>query len=133
MAMNKKEIAEMEALRLERDMYRAMYISPAVEPDIEPPTNLSYSRNDFVRGWLPKTNSCGAMRAAVGSSYHRVGEYAWDTTESGWSQGRPHMYSLKSAALRASRHSMSKTFAENLAMLDREIEKALKEEGKKKA
>lgn len=127
--MNKKELAEMEALRLERDMYRAMHISDFVEPDIAPPVGLGYSRNDFVCGWLPLTYQCGAEKASVGAAYHRTGSHAWDKDyEGSWSQGRPRMYSRKSDALKASRYINSKDYAEKLAMIDREIEKAIAEE-----
>lgn len=130
MAMNKKELAEMEALRLERDMYRAMHISDPVEPDVHPPVNCYGDK--FVCGWLARSYDTGAEKAAVNSVYHRTGDYAWDTNYKGsWSQRAPMLYSKRSAALLASRHHVSTAYAKKLALLDREIEKALKEEAEK--
>ena len=129
MAMNKKEIAEMEALRMERDMHRAMHISPMVEPDIHPPAEAS-SDGDCSIGWLPITHAGGAIKAAVSSVYHRSGDKAWEKNNRSWSHGTRMLYSKRSAALVASRHHVSMDYAKKLAMLDRDIEKALAEEGK---
>lgn len=129
MAMTKKELAEVEALRLERDMYRAMRISERVDPDIAPPSNLGYSKKDFVCGWLPNTYQCGVIKAAVGAAYHRTGDRAWDKSNDGvWSQNRLHIYSRKSDALKASRHIHSRKYAEALALIDRAIAEAIAEE-----
>lgn len=131
MAMNKREKEELEALRMERDMHRAMHISPMAEPDIHPPKGAC-GDGDFSIGWLPLTYSGGAKKAAVNSVYHRSGDGAWEKNNNSWAQGTRMLYSKRSAALVASRHHVSMDYAIKLALLDREIEKALAEEGKDK-
>lgn len=123
MPMNKAEKAEMEALRMDRDMYRAMVISPPVEPDSPPPKISTYRDDDFIIGWLPFSHSggIGANKAATSSTYHRVGDCAWAKSNKSWSQGTRALYSLKVNALRQARHLASIEFAKRLARLDAEI------------
>lgn len=75
MAMNKKEKGQMEALRLERDMYRAMYVSAPVEPDVHKPEDF----NAVNHGWIYNLYLRKAEKAAVNSVYHTRGERAWDS------------------------------------------------------
>ena len=49
MAMTKKEMAEVESLRQERDIYRAMVISGPVVPDVHR-FEGGYGQGDFNRG-----------------------------------------------------------------------------------
>lgn len=131
MAMTKAEKAAMEALQMERDMYRAMYISEPVEPDIEP--DGDYRNGMFDTGWLPRLSTNmwvagGADRAATTKVGHRIGDNAWDAKCTSWAQVPRSLYSSKSKALRASRRWLSMDCAKRLALLDREIEAAEREE-----
>jgi len=124
MGMTKKEQAEVEALRQERDIYRAMVISAPEAPDVHKATG--YKEEDFNRGWLPLT--CGKIgyrveKAAVSCVYHRYGDIAWSTeSRHGWSQGTRSLYSTKLAAWKQARHEVSMICAKALAKIDREIE-----------
>ncbi len=120
MAMNKKERDEMEALRLERDMYRAMYISTPVKPDIYPPA----AGEGYATGWFPVIvyGFPAAREGVMAYGKHRYSE------SEVWSNGTPPMYSTRSAALRAARHDISTGYARSLANVDREIEQAEQEE-----
>jgi hypothetical protein len=130
MAMTKKEIAEVEALRQERDIYRAMVISAPEPPDVH--KAAGYRTEDFNRGWLPLTYGNIGFRvekAAVSCAYHRHGNNAWsDTGMHGWSQGTRSLYSTKLAAWKQARHEASMICAKALASIDREIEKCEREE-----
>ena len=129
MAMTKKELAEFEALRQERDIYRAMFISSPEAPDVHK-FHGGFGNGDFNRGWLPLTYGSLVFRvekAAVSCVHHRHGDNAW-TTEGrhGWSQGTRSLYSTKLAAWKQARHEVSMICAKALAEIDREIEKCQK-------
>ncbi|MCX7178133.1 MAG: hypothetical protein NTX56_04930 [Proteobacteria bacterium] len=132
MAMTKKEMAEVEALRQERDIYRAMVISGPVAPDVHR-FEGGYSREDFNRGWLPLVYGevkARVEKAAVSSVHHRFGDNAWsDSSRYGWSQNTRSLYSTKLAAWKQARHEASMICAKALAVIDREIEKCEKDEG----
>jgi hypothetical protein len=123
MSMTKAEKAELKAITKERDMYRAMFISPPVEPDIQIPEAFT----EMSRGWMYNVSLSGysdsvrAIKAASTSVSHRFGDNAWESEWRNGSQNARRLYSTKALSLRAARHEASVRCAEILARVDREI------------
>ncbi len=121
--MTKAEKAALEAITKERDLYRAMHISPPVEPDVAIPPGW----DEGSRGWLYNVHLSGyhdgvrAMKASSRGGGHRTGDDAWSNIWRNGSQGGRRLYSTKVLALRAARHEASMKCAEILARVDAEI------------
>lgn len=116
--MTKKEQAELDALRLERDMHAAMWIGKPVDPDIDVPDGI----NEVVTGFIPKVyGGPNAQRAAVTWHKWAVGDSAWDPLSRHWSRGGMRLYSKEIDALRASRYYYAVECARVLAECDRKI------------
>jgi len=127
--MTKKEIKEFEELCAERNMYRSWAMLPGVEPDLDIPKEWK----EVTRGWLPTFyrsgygTEIGATKAASTSVCHRIGDHAWRDEEYGWSQNARRLYSAKVNALRQARYQATQHYAQQLAAVDKEIQKCLLE------
>ena len=125
MAMTKKEQAELQRLRDDLDLARAMrwpdYAQPAPMTEAEIKANLvegglKYgSRQMVARGWF-----CAAStgRVTYGCSSGLFHSREGDTTNT---QNMGVMYATKADALRAMRIEMTQAFARNLAEVDKQI------------
>ena len=116
--MTKKEQAELNALRLERDMHAAMWIGKPVDPDIDMPAGLF----EVTTGFMPTVyGGPQAQRAAVASGKWAIGEGAWLPEVRHWSRGEKRLYSKELDALRAARYEYAAACAKVLAECDCKI------------
>ena len=128
MAMTKKEQAEMQRLRDDLALARAMrwpdYPKPAPMTHAEINANLveggeRFGRRQMVaRGWYQNSYS-GRVTYGCSTTIHHSSE--GDTTTS---QHMGVMYRTKAAALMAMRLEMTEKFAKELAKVDRLIAEA---------
>lgn len=126
MAMNKKEQAEMDALRKELAIAKALRFTDKVKPDVPPPTGGGFSNGsmDLTRGWdahacLSSYNSYRVEKACSSSVHHGTG---WEKTSSQWPR---HLYSTRLLALRACRNQLEELVARSLAEIDLDIEREI--------
>lgn len=115
MAMTKKEQAEMEQLRKDLRLARALRFTEPVSPNVKPPS----SSGELTKGWIP-LGTYESMRAAPACS--SSGGHGWDTQEKTYSQGSRWLFSTKLLALKAGRNEIERQCAAALARIDEEIE-----------
>lgn len=128
MAMNKKEQAEMDALREELRIARAFRFTEPVERDVLPPKSCygseglttGYEFNEHI-GADPHSYSSAISHQWSGSVSHGNVPYR----EHSGSQGARRLFSTKLLALRALRFALERRFAKRLAEVDAAIEKEL--------
>lgn len=128
MAMNKKEQAEMDALREELRIARAFRFTDPVERDVMPPESCyrgeglttGYDFNEHI-GADPRSYSSAISHQWSGSVSHGDMPYS----EYSGSQGSRRLFSTKLLALRALRFALERRFAKRLAAVDAAIEKEL--------
>ncbi len=117
--MTKKEAAEMEALRRDLRIARAMRFTEPVRPDVPCPQGVS----GRVLGWHSHAyQGVTACKGWAESGRHGDG---WDEPRGSASQGGRWLYSTRLLALRAGRHELEMQFARTLAEVDADIEKEL--------
>lgn len=118
MSLNKKEQAELEALKLDLAMERAMHRSQLVVRDLPPPDIWEA----LSKGWnYAPFHDVGRVEKYCSSrSSHGIG---WETTRS---QNPRHLFSTELLALQALRHELAEGYAKNLARIDALIEQAKK-------
>jgi hypothetical protein len=117
MALNKKEQAEMAALKREALLGRALRWTDPVPRDLPPPN----SGVTVTQGWDFNAH-CGTVDKAWSSAvHHGRGEYQSKGRSSG-SQNPRTLFSNEELALRACRHAMERDFAERLAAIDARLE-----------
>jgi len=109
MAMTKKELAEVEALKTRL----ALRFFPKVEPDILPPTDWNEIRN----GWRFNTHSKSVEKACTGANAHN--DWGWDATRS---QGATPLYSSRALAYKAMLYELSSQAASDLRSVERIME-----------
>ena len=107
MAMTKKEIAEVEALKARL----ALHFYPEIEPDIDIP------KDGIVNGWQFNVFSCRVEKACTSSIYHNFG--GWDKTTT---QQPMRLYSTKRLAYKALLSKMAVKFANELRSVERRME-----------
>lgn len=112
MAMTKKEIAEMQSLRIQLDMALAFRFTEHVEKDVHPPKGW----NELSTGWVYNAYNKNVTVACSSSIYHGIGRV--DETNA---QKPIRMYSSKLKAYKALRYELERKFAEELAGIDRII------------
>lgn len=117
MAMNKREAKEMEDLKRELRMAKALSWTVSVRPDVAPPDCFG-----ITTGYLFNSYSVTVSVACSSSTGHAHGKNDKTTT-----QGSRWLYSTKLLALQAMRNELEVGFAKKLAEVDLEIEK---EQGK---
>ncbi len=119
MAMNKKEIAELDRLKTELRIARAFRFTDGVKPDVMPPTSFSELRKGFLFNAYLNEHSFGHVDVACTCSiYHAFGRNDKTTTQ----QSRS-LYSTRLLALKAMRHEMELKCARLLSVIDYSIEK----------
>lgn len=121
--MTKKETAEMDSLRDQLLIARALRFTEEVNPDVMPPDYNS--RHDALSTGFSfiAYAGFGGDSTAVGcssSSYHARGR-----TDKTTSQGATMLYSTRLLALRGLRHEVEKEVAKRLAAIDKQIEREL--------
>jgi hypothetical protein len=112
MAMNKKELAEMESLKTKL----ALRLYPEVKPDIPKPTDYKI----IVNGYLFNSYLKRVEKACSTSIYH--GNGIWDKTIS---QNGIEMYSTEKLAYEAMLHELSLMFAGELRSVEKRMEEFL--------
>jgi hypothetical protein len=115
MAMNKKEQAEMERLRDELRLAKALRFTEAVKPDVIPPESFS----GLVKGFL--YNAYYAEPRVVPACSSST-SHGWGRDDKTTTQQPRSLYSTRLLALRACRHDLEKQCAKLLAEIDRQIE-----------
>lgn len=116
--MNKKEQAEMDGLRNQLRIAKALRFTEAVGPDVPIPSRAA-PHAELSKGWLYHQWH-GEFRVEIACSSvvnHAVGRNDRTTTQ----QPR-ELYSSKLRALRDCRAAMEMDFAKALARVDAEIE-----------
>lgn len=126
MAMNKAERAEFEALKLERDMARALrwpeYSKPTRMTEAEIRMEMASSGSSVARGWFENAYSHRVSFGCSNGVNHNT-----DGAQIS-SQNMGVMYRHKSEALRVMRLKMTEKFAKALADVDSQIAAADAEE-----
>jgi hypothetical protein len=108
--MNKKEQAEMEALRDELRIARALRFTEKIEPDVDIPTSTEESEGYMFNAYSQRVTP---SRSRMGS--HLVGECSW-------SQQGKRLYSTELLAYTAMRYEVERDCAKKLAVIDKKIE-----------
>lgn len=125
MAMTKKEQAEMQALRDEIRLAKALrWTGPAPTKDVPPPTGWG----ELSVGWWYRENEQWGDKVDQGCS-SSVTHSTHSTTKTS-TQGPRYFYSTKLRALQALRVEVELVSAKRLAAIDAQIEAELaKEQG----
>ena len=121
MAMTKKELAEMEELKIKL----ALHFTPAVEKDLAPPKyNFTEGISRLVRGWSYNANAGNdkISKSCSSSAFHG---HNWEKTSS---CGEIPQFSTELLALRALRHEVEIQCAKRLRDIDLKIEACEKAE-----
>lgn len=118
--MTKKEQAEMDSLREQLRISKALRFTDEVKPDVQPPAPSEVG-NKLRTGFQYHAYGDGRVSPACTSSmFHSVGNNDKTTT-----QGGRALYSTRLLALKAMRHDMELECAKRLAAVDALIEKEL--------
>ena len=117
MAMNKKEVAEVERLKQELRLKGALRATSNVEPDVPIPLSFTESLSKGVL-FSGETSSWPRVEPACSSCvFHNFGD---DTRTS--TQGSRRLYSTRLLAARALRYAVEQDCCARLARLDKMIE-----------
>lgn len=121
MAMNKKEQAEMAALKRQLAVASAFVRTPAVEKDLPPPIPGEGNSGHVTHGFNFNTYTQEVREYWSGA----VATYSENPkAKKGYvsgSQGSTALYSTRLMALKALRHAVENEAAESLANIDEEI------------
>lgn len=109
MAMTKKEMADVEALKTKL----ALRFYPEVEPDIDIPSHDDGIKN----GWLYNEYSMSVEKACTSSVNHNYG--GWDRTTT---QHPRRLFSTEKKAYEALLCAMSKKYASEMRSVERRME-----------
>lgn len=120
MAMNKREQAEMEALKQELAEAKALRFTEDVQPDVLPPYSGFGGLDELRRGWRGqyvaiRVDAGPVIKACTSSISNGTG---WERASS---QHPRELYSTRVLALRALRRDLENACAKELARLDAEI------------
>ena len=113
MPMTKREKEELELLKLEVILHKAMFVSDLIEPDVPPPLG----GEPMTVGWTYNEHSMRILPACSTSISHGL-----DQTDKTTSQRPLALYSTRKLANRALRGVLSRRYAMHLLQLDRRIE-----------
>jgi hypothetical protein len=116
MSMTKKERTEMDDLRRQLRMAKALRWTENIEPDILPPSSFNGLSTGFVPVGIWGSHA-HVEEACSSSIYHAVGRCDKTT-----SQGSLALYSTKLLALKGLRHRMELICAGQLARIDEMID-----------
>ena len=111
MAMTKKELAEMDALKTALRIAKSFRFTSEVAPDLRPPKDHS-----LTKGWLFNDYSHDVFKACSSSVHHGNG---WERTSA---QNPRSLYSTELLAYRALRYAMEVKLSAALARVDARIE-----------
>lgn len=115
MAMNKKELAEFEALKRQAAVNRALRWTKPVARDLPPPEKFS----ETTHGFDFNTYNASVFPAWSSSVTHGTGIYDKKTRSA--SQNCCSLFSTEVLALRALRHALENEAAKKLADIDARI------------
>lgn len=124
--MTKREQAEMDALRKEVRIARALRFSEPVEPDVPIPSGFSELSTGFYV-WANGPDRVHHRSVAVDVACSSSSGHAFGSTAKTNSQGPRRLYSSRLLALKAGRADLARQCAESLAWVDEQIEKEEKE------
>ena len=129
MAMNKKEQAEMAALRRQVLVAGAFVRTPSVRPDVAPPLPCR-SGPEYTEGFDYNVHTKSVYAGWSASVVHGTGAApkSGDRYHSA-SQNSAHLYSTRLLALRALRSAFERKVANELADIDEKIAAELAKEG----
>jgi hypothetical protein len=113
MSMTKKELAEMEALRGELALAKALRFTDMVPRDVAIPCN------GLAKGWLPSGYGLTAEISCSSSTGH-----AFKRNDKTTTQGAVSQHSTELLALRACRNLVEHECARKLAQVDARIKAA---------
>ena len=116
MSMNKKEQAEVAALRHELGIAKALRFTDPVAPDVDIPTSFQ----KVVNGWNYHVSTWDGAR--VEKSCTSSGSHSWGNWDKTTSQGPRRLYSTELRATLAARSELARLCAEALARVDARIE-----------
>lgn len=114
--MNKKEQQQMEDMKQELRLVRALRFTDKVEFDVPPPSGYSGALTTGYHAW--SYGSGPSVEVACSSST----SHAYGSTVKTNSQGCRSLYSTKLLALRALRYGVEQECASRLARVDAMIE-----------
>lgn len=118
MAMSKKDSANMEELKEQLRVAKALRFTDVVTPDIPVPLG----DQGLSRGYLYAGTDYPRVELSCSSSVH----HSFGNPDRTTSQGARRLFSTKLLALRALRHELEIDCANKLAKIDRLIEEELK-------
>lgn len=124
MAMNKKEQAEMAALRRAVLVAGAFVRTPSVRPDLPPP-DRSGSGQKYTEGFNYNVHTRAVYEAWSDSSYQGRGRAPEDGKYRSASQNPVSLFSTRLLALQALRAAVEIKVANELADIDAEIEREI--------
>lgn len=115
--MTKKETAEMDSLREQLRLAKAMRFTEEVKPDLPEP---EYNNGpEFKKGYLFNAYGEGRVAPACSSTVH----HCFGSQDKTTTQGSRALYSTRLLALRGLRHTVELECAKRLANIDAQIEK----------
>ncbi len=114
MAMNKTEKAELDSIKLECILAKALHMTEPVLPDIPPPKN----HEPLTVGWVFNEHNMAVYTACSSSIGHGIGDTDKTTSH------RPlSLYSTQELAYRGLRAVLERKFAGSLLKIDKQISK----------
>jgi hypothetical protein len=119
MAMNKKEQAEMAALKRKLAVASAFVRTPAVAKDLPPPDPVG--RTEYTHGFDFNTYDKSTREYWSGCIFHYTSNPAGKKGYLSGSQRGIALYSTRLLALKALRHAVENETAESLANIDMKI------------
>lgn len=119
MAMNKKEQAEMAALKKQLAVASAFVRTPAVEKDLPPPEFAATIK--YTHGFDINMHSKSVLEYWSGSVSTHTENPEFKKGYMSGSQGGIALYSTRLLALKALRHAVENQAAESLAKIDMQI------------
>lgn len=120
--MTKKETAEMDALRDQLRIAKALRFTEEVKPDVPAPTYREANTTGYLFADYSGFGGDSTSPACSSSVHHNSRGNEKTTT-----QGARTLYSTRLLALRGLRHEVEQEVAQRLARIDRQIEQELAE------
>ena len=110
--MTKRELVELELLKLEVELHKSFHMTEGLKPDVPPPTEP----NTLTRGWTYNEHSMRVLTACSSIVSHGL-----DSTTTTTSQRPIHLYSTQEKAYRALRSVLERKYAHHLMIIDKRI------------
>ncbi len=122
MAMNKREQAEMESLREELRIAKALRFTEKVEPDLDPPVAGRGSFNELSKGFDFNAHCSGSSYPRVEKACSSSIGHCFGRDDNTTTQGSRRLFTTDLLAWRACRNVLEMEFAKKLAYVDKQIE-----------